>query len=78
MDSQHSTRIEFSRNDKGVYYKFTDIPFGEEWTPDRPVSYEICILFSELWPIVDDAVRQLQKSPARRTLWQSVKAAFKS
>jgi hypothetical protein len=72
------TRIEFGGNEAGQYYKFTDYPKGEEWTPETPVTYELFLTNDDLWKIIDDAVKVLQKSPARRSKWRRVMEALRS
>ena len=72
------TRIEFGGNETGQYYKFTDYPKDAEWTPETPVSYELFLSNADLWKIIDDAVKVLQKSPARRSKWRRVLEALRS
>ena len=78
MKDGYQTRIEFGGNEAGQYYKFTDYPKDAEWTPETPVTYEIFLSNSELWQIIDDAVKALQKSPARRSKWRRVLEALRS
>lgn len=78
MKDDYQTRIEFSGNEAGQYYKFTDYPKDAEWTPETPVTYELFLSNSELWQIIDDAVKVLQKSPARRSKWRRVLEALRS
>lgn len=78
MKDGYQTRIEFGGNEAGQYYKFTDYPKGEEWTPEMPVTYELFLSNKELWQIIDDAVKVLQKSSARRSKWRRVLEALRS
>jgi len=78
MKENMQTRIEFGGNESGQYYKFTDYPKDAEWTPETPVTYEIFLSNANLWQIIDDAVKALQKSPARRSKWRRVLEALRS
>ena len=78
MKDDCQTRIEFGGNEAGLYYKFTDYPKDAEWTPETPVSYELFLSNADLWQIIDDAVKVLQKSPARRSKWRRVMEALRS
>ena len=78
MKDDCQTRIEFGGNEVGQYYKFTDYLKDAEWTPEMPVSYELFLLNADLWKIIDDAVKVLQKSPARRSKWRRVLEALRS
>lgn len=78
MKDGFQTRIEFGGNETGQYYKFTDYPKDAEWTPETPVSYELFLKNDDLWQIIDNAVRTLQKSPARRSKWRRVMEALRS
>ena len=78
MKDGFQTRIEFGGNETGQYYKFTDYPKDAEWTPETPVSYELFLKNDDLWQIIDNAVRTLQKSPARRPKWRRVMEALRS
>lgn len=72
------TRIEFGLDDKGAWcFQFTDYPVGEDFNPEMPVSYRIHLFDAELWTLIDGVVKQLQKSPGRRSLWSRIKAALK-
>ena len=77
MKDDCQTRIEFGGNEVGQYYKFWDCPKGAEWTPETPVTYEIFLSNADLWQIIDDAVKVLQKSSARRSRWRRVLEALK-
>ena len=78
MKDDCQTRIEFGGNENVQYYKFTDFPKNTEWTPETPVTYELFLTNAELWKIIDDAVKVLQKSPARRSKWRRVLEALRS
>ena len=78
MKDDCQTRIEFGGNEAGQYYKFTDYPKDAEWTPETPVTYELFLSNADLWAIIDDAVKVLQKSPARRSKWRRVLEALRS
>ena len=78
MKDGYQTRIEFGGNETGQYFKFTDYPKDAEWTPETPVSYELFLTNDDLWQIIDDAVKVLQKSPARRSKWRRVLEALRS
>ena len=73
------TRIQFGLDDMGAWcFQFTDYPVGEDFNRDMPVSYRIHLLDSELWTLIDGVVKQLQKSPARRSKWRRVLEALRS
>ena len=78
MKDDCQTRIEFGGNEAGQYYKLTDYPKNAEWTPEMPVTYELFLSNADLWKIIDDAVKVLQKSPARRSKWRRVLEALRS
>lgn len=78
-EDDFQTRIQFGLDDKGAWcFQFTDYPVGEDFNPEMPVSYRIHLLDSELWTLIDGVVKQLQKSPARRSKWRRVMEALRS